>query len=78
MSASHNLSKSTYPWSLQNCQLWGLDFTFTTCCWLAGRVLGGEEVLQLPKKSEELVPGTSLTVLVPMQQTTGPLPLSPH
>lgn len=29
----------------------------TKCCWLAGQVLGGEEILQLPKKTEELVPG---------------------
>lgn len=27
------------------------------CCCLAVQVLGGEEILQLPKKTEELVPG---------------------
>ena len=27
------------------------------CCCLANQVLGGEEILQLPKKTEELVPG---------------------
>lgn len=36
--------------------------------WLADQVLGGEEILQLPKKTEELVPGMHRAGLVSVHE----------